>query len=90
MWGGAHIVYQIQLCNCVMVAEDRGTEEGGREKKKKLLTNYRGVCAWIVQYGFHICSNGAQGNGNDIWKEGAADKRQTIIFPVPFLVFCVG
>lgn len=59
--GGGGIVYQIQLCNCVMVAENRGTEEGGRRKKNPWITEECAVCC-IRQYGFHICSNGAQGN----------------------------
>lgn len=45
--GGGHIVYQIQLCNCVMVAEDRGTVEGGRKKKnpEELLRSVHGLCS---------------------------------------------
>lgn len=70
-----------------MVAEDRGTEEGVRKKKNPWTTEECAVCS-ITQYGFHIWSNGAQ--GNDISKEVAANKCQKIIFPVPFLMFCVG
>lgn len=36
--GGCHIVYQMQLCNCVMVAEDGGMRSvGGAWTREKTL-----------------------------------------------------
>ncbi len=59
--GGCHIVYQMQLCNCVMVAEDVESRVGGVRTKgkdlvlnrKKSLGSLRSMQVFICYYGIH-------------------------------------